>query len=386
MLDTSLAVVPLDALSDYLDRWGAANMSTQPADRETAEEGVRLAYAAVGLAAPRRIVWCGGPLEIAKHLTTPTSADAIGRNVKAEVFDQVRDRVGTFAEVFWKEVVVGATQLTGDRKISAAIDGYERCRAVSAAVNRIVCIAAGEHLSSVKVRARHAALRLRGLPRLLPRWNLDEVAVGPHDLASLGVYEYLHDALDWQEPIKSMGGLWKIAKSAAWIVPHEHICWISERPELLRTDARARLHCPDGPALRYPDGWCVHVWKGVQVPSWMIEHPEWITPAAIADTFDPVQRNCMIEIMTPERFVKTGLVSRVSQDEAGVLWRKLWSFRGVTIGSWTAVEVTNGTAEVDGSFKRYFLRVPSAMRTPREAVAWTYGLTDEQYAGLDLRT
>ena len=58
----------------------------------------------------------------------------------------------------------------------------------------------------------------------------------------------------------------------------------------------------------------------------------------------------------------------------------------MTIGSWTAVEVVNGTAEADGSRKRYFLRVPSAMRTPREAVAWTYGLTADQYASLKLRT
>jgi hypothetical protein len=58
----------------------------------------------------------------------------------------------------------------------------------------------------------------------------------------------------------------------------------------------------------------------------------------------------------------------------------------VTIGSWTAVEVINGTSEPDGSRKHHFLRVPSRMRTAREAVAWTYGLTDEQYAELELRT
>ena len=75
-----------------------------------------------------------------------------------------------------------------------------------------------------------------------------------------------------------------------------------------------------------------------------------------------------------------------AEDETGVLWRKLWGFRGVTVGSWTAVEVVNGTPEADGSRKRYVLRVPSRMRTAREAVAWTYGLTEKQYAGLELRT
>jgi hypothetical protein len=386
MLDAPPEASPLDALSEYLDRWGAAHLSCEPADRRMAEEGIRLAYAAANLEPPRRIVWCGGPLEIAGHLAAASQDEVIGRNVKAEVFDQIRDRVGTFAEIFWKEVVVAATQLSGDRNISASVEGYDKCKAVSAGINRMVRMAASDSLSGLRIRARHAVLRWRGLPRLLPRWNFDEVAVGPNDLASLGVYEYLHDVLRWQEPTRPLRGLWKIANSAGWIVPHQHVCWVSERPDIFRIDPRGRLHSPDGPALRYPDGWCAHAWKGVQVPAWMIEHPEWITPGKIADTFDPVRRNCMIEIMTPERFVNVGLVSRVSEDETGVLWRKLWSFRGVTIGSWTAVEVTNGTAEQDGSRKRYFLRVPSAMRTAREAVAWTYGLTEDQYAKLDLRT
>ena len=170
------------------------------------------------------------------------------------------------------------------------------------------------------------------------------------------------------------------------MVPHEHVCWISERPSTLRTDAQGRLHCSDGPALRYPDGWCAHAWKGVQVPAWTIEHPERITVGRIRDTFDPVLRNSMIEIMTPERFIETGAVARVAEDETGILWRKFWSFRGVTIGSWSAVEVVNGTAERDGSRKHYFLRVPSRMRSAREAVAWTYGMTPDQYGGLELRT
>jgi hypothetical protein len=125
-------------------------------------------------------------------------------------------------------------------------------------------------------------------------------------------------------------------------------------------------------ALRYRDDWCVHAWKRVQVPAWMIEHPELIAPARISDMFDPVPRNSMIEIMTPERFVKTGTVSKVAEDETGVLWRKSWSFRGVAIGSRCAVEVVNRYPEPDGSRRHHVLRVPSSMRTAREAVAWTY--------------
>src|SRR6476661_982483 len=43
-----------------------------------------------------------------------------------------------------------------------------------------------------------------------------------------------------------------------------------------------------------------------------------------ANTLDPVLRDCMIDIMTPERFIKTCGPVRIVEDETGILWRKLW--------------------------------------------------------------
>ena len=39
-------------------------------------------------------------------------------------------------------------------------------------------------------------------------------------------------------------------------------------------------------------------------------------------------------------------------------------------------------AEPDGTFRRYWLRVPPNTRTAREGVAWTFGLTAEEYRPL----
>jgi hypothetical protein len=379
-------VAPFADLKTYLDRWAAERMSCEPADRPLAEDGIRRAYAAAGLAPPDRIVWCGGPMEIAKHLATASPDDEIGDNVKAEVFDRVLDTVGTYGEIFGKELVIAALDLSHRDVVRAALSAHSRGRIASKAVSRAVVEAVDAYLCRLTVRARHLALRWRGLPHLLPRSTFEDIAIGPDQLAALGVYAYQHDALPWGDVTRPMEGIWQVARSAGWIVPHERVCWVSERPRLLRVDAAARLHCPDGPALQYPDGWSHYAWKGVAVPAWMIEHPESITPDTVSNVIDPVLRNAMIEIMTPECFVRMGGATRVSEDETGVLWRKLWGYRGVTIGSWTAVEVENGTREPDGSRRRYVLRVPSRMRTPREAVAWTYGIAPERYAGLDVRT
>jgi hypothetical protein len=46
------------------------------------------------------------------------------------------------------------------------------------------------------------------------------------------------------------------------------------------------------------------------------------------------------------------------------------------------VEVINSTPEPDGSRRTYFLRVPPDTETAREGVAWTFGLTPEEYQPL----
>jgi hypothetical protein len=89
---------------------------------------------------------------------------------------------------------------------------------------------------------------------------------------------------------------------------------------------------------------------------------------------NPLLRRCMIDIMTPQRFVEAGGAYSVAADEDGKLWRRSWRW-----DTWAAVEVVNGTPEPDGTYKHYFLQVPVTMTSPREAVAWTYGMTPEQY-------
>ena len=44
------------------------------------------------------------------------------------------------------------------------------------------------------------------------------------------------------------------------------------------------------------------------------------------------------------------------------------------------LEVTNSTPELDGSVKKYWLRVPPDVQTARQAVAWTFRMDPEDYS------
>jgi hypothetical protein len=135
------------------------------------------------------------------------------------------------------------------------------------------------------------------------------------------------------------------------------------------------LHCESGPAIAWPTGERHWFWRSMRMPQWMIEHPERITPSLIRSERNLELRRCMMERFGFERFVRESGAELISEDRFGRLWRINFGGRRVH----TMVEVEDGSVRIDGTRRRYFLRVPPRTRSAREAVAWSYGLTAEQY-------
>lgn len=167
-----------------------------------------------------------------------------------------------------------------------------------------------------------------------------------------------------------------------------------ERPQIHTRGGQ--LHREDGPAVYWPsrEAWPFNTavaepyyfWRGVHVQDpEIITHPERITVEAIDKERNAEIKRIMVERYGYERFMKDGGGIKVHEDEFGILWRRpLTDKRRVGWGApgeevLMLVEVVNGTPEPDGSIKHYWLRVPPTVRTAREAVAWTYGLSADQY-------
>jgi len=367
-----LSLIEIARLSDaqqtelavYGERWAAVRGSTSPGDAAAAEAGVVKAYAAAGLPPPREIVWAGGPVEIASAWAR--SRSAAGDNVRALLID-----------LLCRKAEAGVDRAVG-LAVRVALAGEPRLTRVPS-----FCATIEEAVLREGERVRpHLRARLASIfaPRKRASLSFASSSYALHSAPSLGSLEYFHDVCGLVRQTQVLRGLWQIAKNASWIVPHQHVCWLAERPQIVRHDARGRLHCPDGPAVAYRDGWSAHAWKGVLVPRWIIERPDLVTVRTIAAAQDPQIRRCMIDVLTPERFIAGGGAYRVAADEAGVLWRQRWRWE-----AWAAVEVVNGTQEPDGTYKRYYLQVPANMRSAREAVAWTYGLSEQRYK-LSVRT
>jgi hypothetical protein len=360
-----LSRIEIAALSDaqraqlpvYGSRWEALRRSTSPPHHEDVAESVRSAYAAAGLPAPSEIVWEQGPADLAG--TWGKRRNNAGDNVRALVVDAVRRKA---------ELAVDRAMSLGVRMLLANEPGLSRAAEFCTSIDEAVFRLCERTLPSL--RARLADL----LPRRRRRMGFAASSFSLLSAPWLGAMDYLNEVAGLQRHTEPLSGLWTLARSASWIIPHTQVCWLMEKPELIRHDANGRLHAADGPALRYRDGCKVYAWKGILLPARIIEQRESIDVRSIELVTDPQIRRCMIDIMTPQRFIEQGGAYRVAQDESGILWRQRWRWE-----AWAAVEVVNGTPEPDGSYKRYFLQVPPTVRTPREAVAWTYGLSERHY-------
>jgi hypothetical protein len=296
---------------------------------------------------------------------------ADGANVKSALMHRLRRRLAAVVGAHLHKRVLAA--------IGRAVNLTDAL--VIAAAEAVMLRTPDENLSLL-ARVRRGYPLTLSLTALLGRQGFRDNAIGQHELSWLGMYEYIRDVLGLQTETAPLAGLVQVARSLGWLQPHERSCWLAERPDLLCGDVNGRLHSANGPALRFPDGWSVWAWKGVEVPQWMIEQPEKITLASIDGEMNVQVRCCMIEIMTPQRYVALGGAVRVAEDETGILWRKSW----LASDAWAAVEVINATPEPDGTRKHFFLQVPANMRSARDAVAWTYGLRPDVYAHLAVRT
>jgi hypothetical protein len=364
----------ISSLETYRQRWLSVRNTVDRAGRPAAEQGIKLAYEAAGLSQPEHIFWCESPIEIERARKLSWYNLSPGANVKAQLVDDVLARAleAVQRRMPYYIYVTVASKLAFQPGLLASANS----------INQAILRAASGIGWSMRDFVKAMELRLKGKAKV-PFLAFEASRWAQHESKDvLGVFDFLRGELGLEAETQCLAGLWQVALNTGWIMPHERVCWVSERNSILSIDANGRLHAANGPALQFSNGWSYYSWKGIPVPKWVIEQPEQITSRSIERERDSLVRRCMIDIMTAERYVVSGGPRRMGSDRVGTLWRRQWT----PVDAWAAVEVVNGTPEPDGTHKHYFLQVPPDLRSPTEAVAWTYGLSAERYSALTQRT
>jgi len=167
----------------------------------------------------------------------------------------------------------------------------------------------------------------------------------------------------------------RLAEQCSTYLFFKQACFACERPIAMHFDESNRLHSGLGPALEFSDGTKVYAWNGTIVGQEAIEMTD-ITIDKIHSENNLESRRVMIERLGVARYITESGAAIIDQDDYGVLYCQ--AIRGDE--PIIALKVTNATAEPDGTFKEYFLRVPPQIMTARQAAAWTFGMRELDYA------
>ena len=165
--------------------------------------------------------------------------------------------------------------------------------------------------------------------------------------------------------------------AGAWLLhfTEDTLFWVA-KPHVHTENGPAgrRLHNATGAAVE-SDVEPLYFWHGVLVPDFVILRPRTITLSHIRDEQNVEVRRIMLERFGTERFIRESGAKPIDASDYGTLYRtEMPDDEPLTM-----VRVWNSTAEPDGSFREYWLRVPPTVETAREAVAWTFETSPTEY-------
>ena len=314
----------------FLADWTKHGLSTQPADRPTAEKGVRLAYELASLTPPKDIYWLGSPLAGA-------------------IVDTVIQRLTS----------------PQDKKLAASKTKHsERILAVLDSTFPILDAIAGK-----------GNVKRQFVIDCLSDLQLHNAAYGQHDASILLFYDFFAKVCAVEE-CKKLEGLNMIAQSCGWWWAYNTVAVMTERPTRLSLDERQRLHSDTDWAISYPDGFGYCLIHGIEVPEHVVLEPSKITIKEIETERNVEVRRVMMDKYGQSRFLLDSGAKQIHTDDWGILYRKEVEDDEPLV----MVKVVNSTPEDDGSFKDYFIRVPPTTETAKAGVSWTFAQDAAKYA------
>ncbi|WP_149259408.1 DUF6745 domain-containing protein [Actinomadura sp. K4S16] len=344
--------------------WLGHLLSTAPADRPAAEAAISELYLLIGLAPPR-FHWVPSPL---------AALETVPPGIRPSPYESA-DRLSDWPLPKRFRRLVSGLSVQLDTQV------MQRSRTLDPMIRQLVRMPVADSVRST------VRLALWSEYERLERSDSWHAALCPSWSAHYDAVRRMSGVVFTPEQDRLLG-LWATqARSCAWWLPREDVCVVSERPVELHTEVwgderQVRLHRPDGPALRYADGWDAYAWHGTKVPAWVVEDP---SVERIEREANVEVRRCAIEHIGWGGYIdRAGLRLVAAAPDPGNPGSelRLYDLREQT----RVLLAVNGSVERDGHRRRYGLAVPGVFTDPVAAAGWTYGLSAEQYSRLVRRT
>jgi hypothetical protein len=151
----------------------------------------------------------------------------------------------------------------------------------------------------------------------------------------------------------------------------QQVALLVRRPRLLFRDGEGNLHSESGKCLEYADGWGFYAWHGVRVPEEVIVYPDALIRQDWSQAANLEVRRVIQERMG-SRFVPELGGQVIDTSPRGTLYEVALLDDPKEVARYVQVQDTS-------TERHYFLRVPPTIQTAAEAVAWSFGLSVEDY-------
>lgn len=364
----------------------AAMLSTAPIDEREAEQHLQAAYRAAGLK-PVPVRWFDSPADFvhalfankkirgkkrvadnAKNYYTESDVgedmqDRVRHSVRHSLRDDVLDLVGDSVRDDVRHSVrdsVGNSVRDSVRDITQVYvwednDVWDR-------VAYIVEYIAGDSVQNYFDRGWHDSVWRRVE-------HITEYSVQAHfDADWLSVSRFFHEVFEENKLIhlallNEMVCGYRLGNKQAWLV---------HKPIRLERDEQGRLHSTDGMCIHYRDGWGFYAWHGTRCSEKLILHPEQITREEWMNERNLEIRRLMQERIGNERFVEMLGGRCIDQGRRADLIEVKLRDDPEKVARFVRVKDTS-TERV------YYLRVPPTFDKADEALAWTFGLEEQDY-------
>jgi len=170
-----------------------------------------------------------------------------------------------------------------------------------------------------------------------------------------------------------------IIENCSWVAYDDDNVYVSDRPRVIKFDDRNRLHCENGPAIAYSDGFSVYSWHGTRCSKQWIENPKSITVNDCLYHNNVELRRVACEIVGWANVIEKLDYTVVDEDgdpEIGTLLE----VDIPDIGKEKFLRVMCGTK------REFALAVPPEAKTALEAQAMLFGMSLEEFTAPEIRT
>jgi hypothetical protein len=302
---------------EYRERWIANGLSTEPADFDRAETAVRAMYRVIGRDEPLIVLRMGSPFgAVLGGYVAHALLDGV---VRQQVEQQIGQQIGQQTEQHVQQHLQQQIEQQIEQHVQQQV-GRQARQHVWQQVGQHVEQHVWQHLqqqieqhvwlSEVREKYGLSVYDYRGA-NLWAGWGAYAsffIENGLIDTTTPAVSNFLLD----KAIMESCGLVWFSTACAA----------ISDRPLRINRDDAGQLHCENGPAMLYRDGWAIYAWHGVVIPGEWVENRETIDVEEILKETEADKRTaglqCYGMARLKDRFGK--LVHDSGCQTTGALW------------------------------------------------------------------